>query len=145
MSAAAFAARRATPRGSRLNGPDDLAGIPLILPSRPHGVRLIIDEMAAERKIPLSIRIEIDALQLIRELVLRRVGYAILPRSAVESDVKARLLAARGIPGLDLKRTLVLAHSPRTSLGLPGERFADYVREMAGLVRSGQTLRQLAI
>lgn len=130
---------------SRLNAPEDLAGIPLILPSRPHGLRLIVDEMAAERKIPLSIRVEVDALQLIRDLVLRRVGYAILPRSAVESDVKARILVARGIPGLDLKRTLVLAHSPRTALGLPGQRFADYVREMADRVRSGQTLGQLAV
>ncbi len=130
---------------SILNEPDDLARIPLILPSRPHGLRLIIDEIAAERKIPLLIKIEIDALQLIRELVLRRVGYAILPRSAVESDVKSRLLVAREIPGLNLKRTLVLAHSPRTPLGLPGERFADYVREMARLVREGKSLSQLAV
>jgi LysR family transcriptional regulator, nitrogen assimilation regulatory protein len=130
---------------STLNAPEDLAGKPLILPSRPHGVRLIIDEMAAARKVPLFVKIEIDALQLIRDLVLRRVGYTILPRSAVESDVKARVLSAREIPGLSLKRTLVLARSPRTPLGLPGERFADYLREMAALVRSGQMLGQLAI
>jgi LysR family nitrogen assimilation transcriptional regulator len=118
-----------------LNDASDLEKIPLILPSRPHGIRLIVDEMAAAHGISLQIKLEIDALQLIRDLVLRRAGYTILPRAAVDADVRARLLVAREIPGANLYRTLILAHSAKTPLGLAGEHFARYVRETAERLR----------
>ncbi|MCO5089826.1 LysR substrate-binding domain-containing protein [Bosea sp. (in: a-proteobacteria)] len=123
-----------------LTEPADLARIPLILPSRPHGIRLIVDEMAAAHDITLKIRLEVDALQMIRDLMLRKIGYTILPRAAVEADVRSRLLVAREIPGVSLKRTLVLAHATRAPLGLAGENFLQYSRESAQRLRDGDNM-----
>ncbi len=116
----------------------DLEKFDLILPSRPHGLRLIVDDVAVNENVKLKIRMEVDALQLIREFVLRGLGYTLLPLSAVAVDVEAGLLKAFDIPGLPLRRKLVLARSSRDLLGVAGERLAEYFREMAREVRLDQ-------
>lgn len=122
----------------QLKSASDLEKISLILPSRSHGLRLIIDEVSVNQNIELNIRMEVDALQLIREFVLRGLGYTLLPFSAVAVDVEAGLLQAIDIPGLPLRRKLVLARSSRDRLGVAGERLAEYFREMAREIRSEQ-------
>ena len=69
-----------------------LADLPLILPSRGHGLRDLLDDAAAAQAIRLTTEIDIDAYGAIKQLVGRRLGYSILPAHAVRREVEEGLL-----------------------------------------------------
>lgn len=60
-----------------------LPDIPLILPGRPHGLRLRVDEIAAERGIRLNVAIEVDGLNTILDLAQKGIGCAVLTPPAL--------------------------------------------------------------
>jgi LysR family nitrogen assimilation transcriptional regulator len=60
-----------------------LEKMPLILPGRPHGLRLRVDEVAAELGVKLNVILEVDGLSGILDLVRRGVGYSILTPPAL--------------------------------------------------------------
>lgn len=92
-------------------GLDDVARLPLILPGRPHRLRLLVDQAMAEARLDSRPEIEVDALTVIKELCRRGEGVTILPYSAVQAEVAAGLLStARLHPGIS--RTLVVGERP---------------------------------
>ncbi len=94
------------PEKLRLN---DLAGLPLIAPSRRHGLRTGVEAEAAKRGLKLNIRLEVDAgHQLIRQIE-RGVGMAVLARSAVMPELKAGTLVALPIVDPVMRRKVCLA------------------------------------
>ncbi len=94
----------------------DLRDVPLILPRRPHGLRLLIDRMAGLEGVELDVVSEIDALSVIRELVAAGVGGTILPYASVHKEVEAGAMSASLIADPALSRTLVLATSSQRPL-----------------------------
>ena len=94
----------------------DLTDVPMILPRRPHGLRLLIDRMAGTVGVDLDVVSEIDALSVIRELVTSGVGATILPYVSVHREVEAGTISARLIVDPALSRTLVLATSSQRPL-----------------------------
>ncbi len=88
-----------------------LASLPLILPNRPHGLRMLLDQAAAEVGIELTIVAETNAMSIQKELVMRHVGSTVLPSAAISDDVARGVLAASPITEPDLQRRLVLAIS----------------------------------
>ena len=61
----------------------DLTGNSLILPSRGHGLRDLLDRHASEEGVELAVTVEIDSYANIAKLVASGVGISILPRHAV--------------------------------------------------------------
>lgn len=88
----------------------DLAGLPLVLPARPHLLRTRLDRLAAERGLQFQVAVEADSSRLQYEVAASGAGFAITSISAGEPD--ARLDAAR-IVEPELERFVVLAESPR--------------------------------
>ena len=86
-----------------------LAAFPLLLPSRPHGTRLLIEEAARKEGIALRVIYEIDSVATIRELVESGTGYTVLPYAAVQDAVRLGSLFARRVERPRLSRTLHLA------------------------------------
>jgi LysR family nitrogen assimilation transcriptional regulator len=80
-----------TPEQVRANG---LAGIPLVLPSTPHGQRLLVQAMAARRGYVPNIVLQCDSSIALRlDLVANGCGCTVLPLAAAEADIAAgRLL-----------------------------------------------------
>jgi len=110
----------------------DLPDLSLVLPSKRHGLRMIIDRLASEQGIHIQPRIEIDALIPTLELVGRSGRATILPAIAL----------AAGSTGLDLRisriidprpaRKLVRIHHVQRPLTLAAERFLDVLRDHIG-------------
>jgi LysR family nitrogen assimilation transcriptional regulator len=69
----------------------DLAGLPLIMPSKPHGLRSIIENVANKLGVRLNIEMKIDAYHAMVDLAEAGLGYTILPFMAI----KQRALAGR--------------------------------------------------
>lgn len=57
----------------------EVAGLPLILSSHHLGVRAIITEAAAQSRVRVATRLEVDAVGLIKNLVAEGMGFSILP------------------------------------------------------------------
>ena len=90
-------------------GLKDLVGLPLIAPSRRHGLRTGVEAEATKRGLKLNIRLEVDAgHQLIRQIE-RGVGMAVLARSAVMPELKDGKLVALAIVDPVFRRKVCLA------------------------------------
>jgi LysR family transcriptional regulator, nitrogen assimilation regulatory protein len=87
----------------------DIGDLPLILPSPPHGLRILIESIAAQNNLTLRVDLELDALQPIKTLVEKGMGWTILPLPTVHPDVVAERLWARRIINPCVRRRVMLA------------------------------------
>ena len=89
--------------------PGELAKLPLILPSHPHGLRRLVDSAFADADAEPNIECEIDSLPCTLNLVAQGVGYTILPRATIFLRGGQPLTAISIEPSIT--RQLVLATS----------------------------------
>jgi LysR family transcriptional regulator, nitrogen assimilation regulatory protein len=95
-----------------------LAEVPLVLPGRPHGLRLALDAHAARKGITLQVPIEVDSASSIIGLVAAGVGYSVLPLASIEEVYRAGRVSAAWIAKPRITRTLLMsiaAHKPLTA------------------------------
>ena len=84
---------------------EEVAQLPLILPSAPHGMHVFVEELFAhiDRR-ELDVHLTVDAIHVQKELIKNGVGYGILPYLAVQDDVRNGALAvARMTPSIRRK------------------------------------------
>lgn len=84
---------------------------PLILPSRPHLLRVMVDDAARGIGVDPKVAYEVDSVALIREFVCGGFGHSIMPLGAVRRDVEEKRLYACRIVEPEIDRTLHLAYS----------------------------------
>ena len=114
-----------------------IAGVPLILPTERHGLRLLLDQHLRRFGISTRVIIEIDAFLQIQRLVQRGQGMTILSLAALhESDLDPPLKTAR-IVGPTIERTVYLARAdsrPQTKAARESGRLAaELLRAEASL------------
>lgn len=88
-----------------------IAGMPLILPGAPHGLRELLARQAAAAGLELNARIEVDSYGNIKELVHAGLGWSILPANALHRDIAAGRLQGWQLGRPPLLRAAHLAHS----------------------------------
>jgi LysR family nitrogen assimilation transcriptional regulator len=88
-----------------------LSAIPLILPARPHGLRMLVDSMLGEAGIVPRVEIEVEAMPSTLGLVENGVGYTILSYSTAHARVQAGRMRAWRIVEPGITRQLILATS----------------------------------
>lgn len=86
-----------------------LAEIPLVLPSRPHGIRVLVDDTLARIGARPNVQLEMDAMHSLLALVEDGLGYALLSYASVMDLVLARRLRIWRIVEPTISRSLVLA------------------------------------
>ncbi|WP_233236564.1 LysR family transcriptional regulator [Bordetella sp. LUAb4] len=97
-----------------------LADIPLIIPSRPHPMRMLVETRLANMGKKISVALEIDAVGGIVDLVMQGFGHAIVTLNALLIGPDAAKLNARRIISPRMSSVLALATSaerPATALG----------------------------
>ena len=104
---------------------------PMILPSRPHGTRMLVERAAEERDIPMHISCEVDSVATVRELVEAGIGATILPIGAVLDAVRSGRLHAVRISRPRISRTLHLAWSSRSAQTNAATVVCDIVETLA--------------
>ena len=111
-----------------------LSSLPLILPGRPHSLRVLIDRFAAQNNIALYIRFELDATIAMRQLVAEDHAYTILSHPPIHPEVLNGTLRSTPIVSPRLERRLMFCRSPVHPFS---EAFQAVRREL------GVTLRDL--
>jgi len=108
---------------------DEVAKLPLVLPSEPHPLRARLAALAREKQLSLVQALEADSIRLQHEMVACGGGFAITAATLMGQD--ARRLAAVRITRPTLWRSIVLgvtAHRPHT---LATRSVANLIRSMA--------------
>ena len=108
----------------------ELNQLPLVLPSRPSGLRILLDQIAARKHIAISVLMEANSLTTVKNVIAGGDSYTVLPFQAVFREVKAGILQASKIvsPGID--RTIALATTTQRPLSLAARETAKIMREI---------------
>lgn len=131
------------PDAAPLGHPDgvtlaEIAPQELVLPGIPHGLRLVVEEAAAQAQLSLNVGIEVETLPTICDLVRNSGLRTILPLAAVQAEVAAGRLAAQPIAGPAVTRELILAHAPHRAAAPVTKAVVRLIRSnIADLVRTG--------
>jgi LysR family nitrogen assimilation transcriptional regulator len=105
----------------------EVAKLPLVLPSRKHGLREMIERHARSKNVVLDVALEIDALTQIKALVARASAYTILAHAAVLDEVERGELVLVPIVDPTMIRVVSIVRNPKrvvTRASLEVERIA---------------------
>lgn len=107
-----------------------LAEIPLVLPSRPHGIRVLVDDaLSSVGSAPANVQMEIDALHSMVALAEDGVGYTVLSYSAVRDRVLAGRLRIWRIVDPIVTRSLVIATATQRPSTKPARALTRLFKE----------------
>ncbi len=89
----------------------EVAGLPLVIPSRPNAIRMHVESEMANIGCRPQIALEIDGVSAILDLVADGAGVALLSRNAVASSIRPSAYRMRPISDPPLRTRLCLAVS----------------------------------
>ncbi len=100
-------ATRTAPKAVALK---DIAALPLVIPSRPNAIRMLVESGLANLGLRPHIALEIDGVAAILELVADGAGSAVLSRNAVATSGRPQAFALRPItPRLRIKLSIAVS------------------------------------
>lgn len=109
---------------------DQVLALPLIMPSRPHGVREEMERAATIRRRPANVIVELDGLDQIKVLVADGIGYTLLSRRfARHGDIASRLDTI-AITRPIIERTISLAHASGQPLSAAAQAVHGQLRAL---------------
>lgn len=111
---------------------DEVARLPLVLPSEPHPLRARLARLALDRKVSLTQALEADSIRLQHEIVACGGGFAITAGAFAPQDAR-RLVGVR-ITHPTLWRSVVLGIATQRPHTLATRSVAAIVRAMAPVV-----------
>lgn len=122
-----------------------LAGLPMLLVGRNHGLRRELDAAMQTLGIELDIKAEVDALAPLKKLVLDGHGFTILPHAVVFQNPGAEAFAFRRLVAPELSQRFMLAYSLQRPTTLAMRELARRVRtELARAVSEGRMVGRLS-
>ena len=89
-----------------------LADLPLVLPSHPNRLRVLVDNAAAKAGVRFNIRFQADSFSLMKNLVSAGLGYTVLPLSALNQSAVGGHLKYAPLKSPRVTRQLVFATLP---------------------------------
>ena len=87
----------------------EVAALPLIIPTRPNAIRMLVESEMANINCHANIALEIDGVSAILDLILDGAGCAVLSKNAVITSGQAGLFSVRPIAGLHSKLSVAVS------------------------------------
>lgn len=110
----------------------------LILPSKAHGLRALLEKSVARRKATIKALIEVDSYRAQISLMEEGLGYTLLPASAIRAELAAKRLEMAVLVDPTISRELVLASPVASAPSIATTAVAtSIVSEIAELSRRG--------
>lgn len=108
-----------------------LAGVPLVLPSTPNGLRTMLDQLSRRHGVRLDVVMEFDSAAGMKDVSLSGHAYTLLPLMAVKDELARRTLGAAKVVKPAIRRTIVLALTTQRPLSRAARFVAARVRSLA--------------
>lgn len=112
----------------------EVALLPLVIPSRPNAIRMLVEQRMAEIGCRPNIALEIDGVAAILDLVLDGAGFAVLPTHALGTVAQPLSFVMRPIAEPSLRSNLVIATAARRPATLTQQALVALVRDVAASV-----------
>jgi len=120
---------------------EELAQFPLIIPSRPHAMRMSVENALAAANAKIHVVHEIECIPAIIDLVRQGHGFAVLPLNAVKSTGWAGEVSVKPILNPVLKTSLSIATSAQRPKSPLIRKALEVVREIVSKeIRSAEIL-----
>lgn len=117
----------------------EAALLPLALPSRPFGPRIVVDALAKKAGIALTAKFEVDSFWIIIDMVKSGLCHSFMPLSSVTEELAKATLEVRRIRPGNAQRQLILGFpSDRSNTRATDAVTAVLIDEIAAMVRTGQ-------
>ncbi|MGE0153527.1 MAG: LysR family transcriptional regulator [Reyranellaceae bacterium] len=114
----------------------EVTKLPLILPGRPHSLRITLDALASRRGLTLNVPVEVDSANGITELIEAGAGYGVLPMASFARALRDGSVSACRINKPQITRILLMmtaSHQPVTPLA---KKLMEIVRDESRKVSS---------
>jgi LysR family nitrogen assimilation transcriptional regulator len=118
----------ARPRAIPLQG---VASLPLVIPSRPNAIRMLVEGEMANLGCRPNVALEIDGVAAILDLVEDGAGSAVLSRNAVATSARPGAFSMRPISAPHLRSKLLIAMSSQRPATLTQTAALDLIRQLA--------------
>jgi LysR family transcriptional regulator, nitrogen assimilation regulatory protein len=113
--------------------------LPLLLPSHHLGLRAVLNDAALWAHLHLNLRLEADSARLMRDLLLRGMGYTILPACYCQEEIASGRLQAWPITDPALSIDIVVASRKNSQLTGPRIRAIEELISQTARELLGQT------
>ncbi|WP_041675510.1 LysR substrate-binding domain-containing protein [Ramlibacter tataouinensis] len=117
-----------TPAAKRPVSLRELAALPLVIPSRPNAIRMLVEAELARQGLRADIAWEVDGVAAILELVADGMGSAVLSRNAVQTSGRPLAFTMRPIGSPRLRSQLSMAVSSQRPATLTQQATLDLIR-----------------
>jgi DNA-binding transcriptional LysR family regulator len=108
---------------------DRIESLDIVIPSRRHGLRRILDDAAADAGFSLKPRLEIDTLSAICEVVATTNLLTVLPGIALQSALAANKIRARRLRNPSIVRSVAWVTNPRRNVSAAMSAVMDIITE----------------
>lgn len=108
-----------------------LAGVPLVLPSTPNGLRATLDQLSRRHGIALQVVMEVDSSGSMKDVALSGHAYTLLPLMAVKEELARRTLGAAKVVKPTIRRTIALALTTQRPMSRAARHVAARIRILA--------------
>ncbi|MCB1516483.1 MAG: LysR family transcriptional regulator [Hyphomicrobiaceae bacterium] len=106
-----------------------LAEIPMILPGRPHGLRVLVDSELDKLGVEARVEFEVDAMPSTLSLVEQGIGYTILSEGAASDLLQADRIRRWTLTDPSIRRELLLATSTQRPMSVATRLVARMLRD----------------
>jgi LysR family transcriptional regulator, nitrogen assimilation regulatory protein len=115
----------------------EVANLPLVIPSRPNAIRMLVETEMANLGVRPKVALEIDGVAAILDLVEDGAGYAVLSRNAVATSGRPQAFIVRAISSPALRSKLSMAMSSQRPATLTQKAMLQLIQQMAGKLLAG--------
>jgi LysR family nitrogen assimilation transcriptional regulator len=109
----------------------ELAALPLIIPSRPNSIRMLVESQMANLGCRLQVALEIGGVAAILDLVEDGAGSAVLSRNAVATSARPQAFSLRPITAPNLRSKLLTAMSSQRPATLTQTAALELIHALA--------------
>ncbi len=125
-----------SPRPSRARGSSqpislkEVSGLPLVIPSRPNAIRMVVETEMAGIGCKPDIGLEIDGVAAILDLVADGAGHAVLPRYALATSARPEAYQARPIDKPHLLSRVALATAAGRTTTMTQQAMIELIQQV---------------
>lgn len=116
----------------------EVASLPLIIPSRPNAIRMLVETQMANLGCRPQVALEIDGVAAILDLVQDGAGNAVLSRNAVATSARPDAFLLRPIGSPSLKTQLQIAMSSQRPATLTQKAMIQLIQQTAKQLLAGK-------
>jgi LysR family transcriptional regulator, nitrogen assimilation regulatory protein len=112
---------------------------PLIMPVRPNSISDLVETAAKSEQVTVNLKLEVDSISTIKQLVKEGEGFTILQHTSVHDDVERGELFAARIENPRITKPFVLCFPPRGTMTLAAKMLIALIdEEVATFIKQGR-------